>query len=299
MTKTTEHMQVSIGLPVYNGEAYLAQTLDSLRAQTFEDFQVIISDNASTDQTREICLSYASMDPRLRYVCNTANLGAARNYRRAFELSSGKYFRWANCDDLFAPESLARCVAVLDQQPEVVLTYPKTKFIDAHGRLISEYDDGLDLQSPRASVRFAQLWQRVGFVNAIYGLMRADTLKRTKLIGNYLGADIVFLAELTLYGKFFEIPEFLFYRRLHPNAYSSQHDLKQMLEFYDPVAKPRLPLLKWKRSWENLLAVERAPLGITEKLLLLSHIARMGIWDRNELMRELSAAVRQALRFPV
>ena len=108
--------RVSIGLPVYNGERYIAETLDSLLAQTFHDFELIISDNASQDRTEEICRSYASTDTRVRYVRNATNLGAPRNYRRAFELSSGEYFRWANCDDLFSPESLARCVEVLDRR---------------------------------------------------------------------------------------------------------------------------------------------------------------------------------------
>src|SRR5262245_38883261 len=113
--------RVSIGLPVYNGERYLAETLNSMLAQTFEDFELIICDNASTDQTEQICRFYAGKDTRICYVRNATNLGAAKNYRRTFELSSGDYFRWANCDDLFAPESLACCVEILDWKPSVVL----------------------------------------------------------------------------------------------------------------------------------------------------------------------------------
>jgi glycosyltransferase involved in cell wall biosynthesis len=278
---------------VYNGERYISETIDSLLAQTFEDFELTICDNASTDRTEEICRTYAAKDARIRYVRNATNLGAAKNYRRTFELSSGEYFRWANCDDLFAPESLERCVEVLDCKRSVVLTYPKTRLIDGDGHPISDYDDGLHLQASTASQRFEQLHQRLGLVNAIYGLIRANILKRTGLIGHYLGADRVLLAELTLYGKFWEISKVLFYRRLHPGAYSSLKDKTQLLRFYEPNAKRAYPLTKWRQLWENLCSVQRAPLDIGEKARLFRYIARMANWSRRDLLAELAVAARQ------
>lgn len=191
--------RVSIGVPVYNGERYIAETLDSLLAQTFDDYELIICDNASTDGTGDICRAYAERDPRIRYVRNPENIGAAGNYRRALELSSCEYFRWANADDLFAPEGLARCVGVLDQDPSVVLTYPKTKFIDERGIVLSEYDDNLDLQSPKASERFLQVMDRLGYVNIIYGLMRTDVLRKTGLLRNFPRGDVPLVIELALY----------------------------------------------------------------------------------------------------
>lgn len=86
-------LRVSIGLPVYNGEQYLAKALDSLLAQTFTDFEVIISDNASTDRTSEICAAYLERDPRIRYYRNQQNIGAAPNFNRTFELATGMYFK--------------------------------------------------------------------------------------------------------------------------------------------------------------------------------------------------------------
>src|SRR6266571_2096341 len=139
--------RVSVGLPVYNGEPYLAEALDSLLAQTFEDFELIICDNASTDRTGEIARTYAAKDKRVRYASNDVNL-------------------WAAVDDLCAPAALARCVEVLDREPEVVLAYPRTKLVDEEGRVIAEYEDGLHLASPRASERFAQLHARLRLCNA-------------------------------------------------------------------------------------------------------------------------------------
>src|SRR5262245_56581544 len=115
---------VGIGLPVYNGERFLRQTLDSILAQTFKEFELIISDNSSTDKTEEICLEYSRRDARIRYIRQEINLGASRNYNLVFEMTAGKYFRWAAADDLFSADSLEICVATLEKYPEAVLCYP-------------------------------------------------------------------------------------------------------------------------------------------------------------------------------
>ncbi len=288
--------RVAIGMPVYNGERFVAEALDALLAQTFTDYELIICDNASTDRTGQICRSYAAKDERIGYFRNEMNIGAAKNYRWAFELSSGQYFKWSTCDDLCGPEFLARCVEVLDQDPSVVLAYPKTKLIDERGKLISDYEDGLHIQATRASERFRRLFQRLRLCNALYGLIRADLLKKTALMGNYIGADIALLAELTLYGKFWEIPEFLFYRRFHPGASSSYKEVSQLQEFYDPKIKHKIPLTEWRHHWEYFRSVARAPVAIPEKIRLATFIARAGIWNRAKLGGELSMAMRRAIR---
>ena len=289
--------RVSIGVPVYNGERYIAETLDSLLAQTYKDFELIICDNASTDRTQQICRTYAERDGRVRYVRNPENVGASKNYMLALGLSSGEYFRWANSDDLFAPEGLARCVEVLDREPSVVLAYPKTKFIDERGNIISAYDDEMHIQSPKASERFAQVLERLGYVNVIYGLMRANILRKTGLLRNFPGGDIPLVAELVLYGKFHEIPEFLFYRRLHPAASSSYKDNVSLTqEFFDPSTKGRISMRQWRHLWTHGRSVMRAPLGIAEKTRLYLFILRVGVWKRNRLARELIEMARHVAR---
>jgi glycosyltransferase involved in cell wall biosynthesis len=253
---------------------------------------LIICDNASTDRTAEICHTYAEKDSRIRYVRNETNLGASRNYMRTFELSSAEYFRWATCDDVNGTEFLARCIEVLDRQPTVVLAYPKTKLIDEHGQVISEYEDRLHLPSPVASERFIGLLQNLRLCNAIYGLIRARVLKRMAPLGSFTGADICFMAELTLYGSFYEIPEFLFYRRMHPGAFSSQSAEKQ-LEFYNPQVKRHRSLVKWRQYWQHFATVARSPLALGEKLYLDAHLVRLAMWDRQALGRELLLASQQ------
>ena len=111
---------VSIGLPVYNGENYLSAAIESIAAQTFQDFELIISDNDSTDRTPEICRHYMMQDKRIRYFRNKRNLGAAPNYNRTYELSQGQYFKWTAHDDIICPDFLAKCVVALEAEPEAV-----------------------------------------------------------------------------------------------------------------------------------------------------------------------------------
>ncbi|MBS0016773.1 MAG: glycosyltransferase family 2 protein, partial [Arthrospira sp. SH-MAG29] len=135
------HPRVSIGLPVYNGENFIQETLDCLLSQTFDDFELIICDNASTDRTEEICRDYAARDKRIRYYRHPENLGAAKNYNRTFELSTAEYFKWAAHDDLYAPEFLERCVEALDTHPSTVLCYPQEYWIDEQGNPLKSHAD--------------------------------------------------------------------------------------------------------------------------------------------------------------
>ena len=126
--------KVTIGMPVYNAERFIGETVASIRTQTFEDFELIISDNASTDRTEEVCRALMKEDDRIRYVRNRENMGAAYNYNQTFHLSSGIYFKWACHDDLLLPEFLERCVAELDRDPSVVLAYTDWAPIDEDGK---------------------------------------------------------------------------------------------------------------------------------------------------------------------
>jgi glycosyltransferase involved in cell wall biosynthesis len=231
--------RVTLGVPVYNGERYLAETLDSLLAQDFADFELIVSDNASTDATPYICAEYAARDPRIRYVRNERNLGAAKNYNRLVELARAPYFKWASSDDLCAPALLSRCVEVLDADPGVVVAYPKTVFIDESGVRIGDFEDRLHMpqREPWERLRhFATNWNRC---NACFGLIRTDVLRRTGLIRPNAHSDVTLLAELTLAGRFFEVPERLFFRRITETSCGlGRLTVDQIAAWFDP-SRPR------------------------------------------------------------
>lgn len=284
--------RVGIGMPVYNGERYLEQTLRATLAQTYADFHLIIADNASTDRTAEICRDFAATDSRIVYIRNSVNLGAARNYARCFEPSNSEYFRWANADDLPEPTLVEKCVNVLDRHPGTVMAYGKTKVIDAQGNLMQYYDDNLHLRQDRAADRFIACLERIGLNNVMYGLMRRAPLARTALLRNYIAADINLVVELTLYGKFYEIPEYLFSRRMHPHASSwDRANAERQRDFWDP-SKRRLVMSTWRSICEYNKAVLRAPIQPRQKYALLRYLMRRTYRARNAMMRELADLLR-------
>ena len=129
--------RVSIGLPVYNGARYLHCALESLLAQSFDDFELVISDNASTDSTAEICKKFASADSRIRYYRQSENLGAAGNFNQAFKLSRAEYFTWAASDDVRHRTYLEKCVNLLDRQPELLWCHSLSSHIGPDGELLT------------------------------------------------------------------------------------------------------------------------------------------------------------------
>ena len=149
--------RLSIGLPVYNGEEYLAESLDALLGQSFTDYELIITDNASTDATEEISRRYAAQDSRIRYVKLDRNIGAAPNHNYVFTLARGELFKWASHDDLYGRDLLRVCVDTLDAHPEAVLAHVGQAIIDGDGAVTVPFDYRLDTAASRAPERFRSL----------------------------------------------------------------------------------------------------------------------------------------------
>jgi glycosyltransferase involved in cell wall biosynthesis len=291
------HSRVAIGLPVYNGGKYLAQTLDSILAQTFEDFDLVISDNASTDRTEEISRDYAGRDGRIRYHRNERNLGAAWNYNRVFELADAEYFKWAAHDDLIAPAYIERCIGILDRKPRAVLSYARTRIIDENGGEKEDYNDNLHLDSVSARERFRRvLFELTGECNAVFGLIRREALLRTNLIGAFHSSDIVLLAELAMQGEFYEIEERLFFRRDHPDTSVRLHKSKRdRTAWFDPNKARRDPMLMWRWLVEYAKAVRRVPMSVSEKSCCYALLAKWMRVHHRAFSRELGRAVSQRL----
>jgi len=205
---------VSIGLPVYNGENFISEAIQTALDQTFGDFELLISDNASTDGTEAICRKFASADPRIRYVRRTTNIGAGPNFNSLPPLARGKYFKWLAHDDVMAPTFVERCVDVLESDPAAVLACPRVRFIDEQGREIEEYVTPFRTDSGDATLRFSEMLKGHPCYE-VFGLIRGDALSRTRLIGNFRHGDGVLLSHLALMGRFAEIPEYLFHSWRH------------------------------------------------------------------------------------
>lgn len=298
----TDHPKVSIGMPVYNGENFIQETLDSLLAQTFQNFELIICDNASTDKTEEICQKYATKDKRIRYYRNSNNIGAAKNYNRTFKLSKAKYFKWAAHDDIYAPEFLERCVEILDSYPSVILCYPQEYWIDENSNKIKHHSDILNLRSSKATERFKtyhDIWYKRGYMSAmVFGLIRSDELQKTKLIEEYIWADLPLSAELALRGEFYEIPENLFFYRYHSQtsrAIRKKSGGSALIAWYNPNVKKTITLANWTLLFQYFKVINRVPLSWFEKVYCYHQMVRWVLWKWKRLGWEL---VRTTLQFP-
>jgi glycosyltransferase involved in cell wall biosynthesis len=293
--------RVSIGLPVYNGERYLGEALDSILAQTYTDFELIISDNASTDRTHEICLAYANKDSRIRYYRNEKNLGSAWNFNRVFELSAGEYFKWAAHDDIISSDFLLKCVEVLDKDPSVILCYSDTTIIDEKGKFIENCDLMLNIDSPKPYERFRSLVLTNHSCFEIFGLIRVRTLRKTPLMGNYGHSDGILLARLGLLGRFYKIPENLFFDRKHPeqsmyligcyNSKSPNYYLQTI--WLDPAKAGKIIFPHWKMLSEYCSAVLQVQLNCYERIFCFLFLIIWMIHKRNALMNDLIMARRR------
>jgi glycosyltransferase involved in cell wall biosynthesis len=293
----SQHPKVSIGLPVYNGENYLEEALDSILSQTFSDFELIISDNASTDRTQAICLAYRSMDPRIRYYRITTNIGGADNARLTFELSKGKYFRWAGHDDICAPELLEKCVAVLDADPSIVLCFPLTVKIDANGDIIETVPLRSDYSLPTPNERFRFLTSLEHGCEAAYGLMPAHILRLTGLERNYSDSDRTLLSHMGLLGQFYQIPEPLFYKRIHPQKSTKIYpNWRDRMAWYRGADDPeRITFPYWLQFFHYLEIIHKTPIPYRERILCYAHMSHWLVTKRRwgKLINDLIIAGRK------
>lgn len=297
--------RVSIGIPVYNGERFLREALDSLVVQTFEDFELVISDNGSTDGTQEICRAYEARDRRIRYYHQDQNRGAAWNFNQVFALSRGEYFKWASYDDVCDPTFLSRHVEALDADPSVVLCHSKVRIIDEHGR-IENYAVVLAADSPNPQVRFRDLILVPHRCFQIFGLIRSRDLKMIPLFSAFGTSDRVLLARLGLAGRFHEIPEYLFLSRWHPgSSFRATRSFQVRTAWWDPTKAGKVVFPFWRTFREYYLAIGEARLIRHERACCYVHLLRW-LLVRGENRRwvtahwvELGKDLIKALAWPV
>jgi glycosyltransferase involved in cell wall biosynthesis len=229
---------VSLALPVYNGEKFISDAIRSILAQDHENFELIITDNASTDGTEKICRDFAASDPRVRYVRNERNLGAGPNYNLGFELSRGKYFKWCACDDRITEDFISACVASLERNQDAVLAYGTTQTIDQNGLLVPLVGKMLAPQQADGGPvgRFKKFLNDRNTNFEIFGLHRSAALKNSTMHRPYYGSDKTLMAELTLLGRFIFVPGITFYNREHPDRSINIWDKKALARWIDTSA---------------------------------------------------------------
>jgi glycosyltransferase involved in cell wall biosynthesis len=283
--------RLSVGLPVYNGERYLGEALDSLLGQTFHDFELIVSDNASTDGTADICLRYAEKDSRIRYVRQSRNIGLVANHDFVVEEARGELFKCAAYDDLYGRELLERCVEALDRDPDALLAHSWSAMIDASGTVLGTFGQGVAMDSLRAPDRFRNVLFD-GCHDYEYGVMRTRSLRRMMRRGSYHHADRTFNAELALYGRFQLVPEWLYFRREHVGQLPQT--VRDRCATFDPRRANRLrnPAVRLygEYLWAYVKAIKQAPLSATEQLACYGHFAH---WMASRTMPVANRSVRR------
>lgn len=297
LPSTRGRPRVSLGMPVYNGEEFIEEALASLLAQTYEDFELLISDNASTDRTGEICRDHASRDPRIRYRRNERNLGFAINQNSVIEHANGEFFLLTHHDDVRLPTYLERTIEVLDRDPGVVVCYTTTRDIDASGGFLPRRDPDLRVDADDHVARFRDIIRTDHICEADFGLTRVSALRETRLHGDYADSDRVLLAELLLRGRFHRLPECLFYRRAHANQSTAIAPNRQLRTvWYNPVHGDGIVLPHFRQLGEYLSAIGRAPIASGTRL---SCYAAMCGWvgtNRKQLVGDIEFAGVELLR---
>ena len=302
--------RVSIGLPVYNGERYLAEALDSLLAQTYSDFEIIISDNRSTDSTAAIAQRYAERDPRIRYVRKAENTGAVDNFNSIVALAQGQYFKWVAHDDLIEPTYLERCLAILEADESVVLCHADTQlisaegarlelletggdhFFDEHGRIIYLGKDSVNrkFNSFNAAERFKAVIMQTDWVFEIFGVFRRDALLRTGLLDAFYGSDKLLLAKIAALGRIVLVKEPLFLNRRHAEQSMSLMTIEGQEVWIGNDSAQRGLMHRLRRLRGFLVASMMGKLSLRERLacwkILVGYYVRFKRW--HDMLEELS-----------
>ncbi len=269
----------------------MKQCIDSILGQPYEHLELVISDNASSDATRDICEKYAGKDKRVRYYRNERNIGGSRNHNRVFELSLGTYFAWIGHDDWRDHRFIERTVAALEARPDAVAACPRVVYVGSDGvRLTNVKNVRLDLDGMSPAARFAEAIRLDHLCQENYGLLRTETLRRTALERQFPDSDRVLAGELALYGPMLRLDEELIYRRWHSKSsigqFPSRYDRMRWVNPWSG-SSGQLALPYWREWLELLLVVQRTKLSLYDKWLAHIEAIRWGWKQRRRLWSDL------------
>lgn len=201
---------VSIGIPVFNGKADIEKAISNLLEQTYTNFEIVISDNGSTDGTYEIIHRLSRINSRIRIFRSELNRGSIWNFNKVFEESVGKYFMWAAHDDTHDPSFVAECVYAMEADSSVVLCVTQTQMkLQGSERVIWTSTMQSFFGKDSLHERYRETIRNFPAVG-MYGLYRRESLGKTSLLPKVIGGDLLMIQELSMFGKFIEVPKILF-----------------------------------------------------------------------------------------
>ncbi len=289
---------VTIGMPVYNAEGTIEGAIGSMLQQTLTNFELIVSDNASTDRTWAILEALARRDPRVVCIRQPNNIGANGNYSAVFRRARAPYFKWASSNDWCDPEFLNLCVARLDAQPETVLVAPRTRLFSSSIDEFHEYDRDVAFDQAAPVDRFLAVGQSLALNNVLNGVARTRVLARTRLIEHYVGADVVLVAHLALLGKIELLEERLFYRRMDAHTATQMMSATALHQHHYPTRTWRSLFPAWRRVGGRLHAVLDSELSKSDTARALAWVLRSAYWSAPALGRDVIDTINFAIRRP-
>jgi glycosyltransferase involved in cell wall biosynthesis len=264
---------VSVGLPTLNGGRWLEETLESLLAQSHTNLEVVVCDNASDDDTGSIARRLAEKDKRIRHVRNQYTVPQYLNFNQSFRLSSGEYFMWAGDHDRWDEAFVERLLEVLEAHPETALAYSKNALIDQEGEVVELYDKELSTEGLAPADRFRTIYRRMTWCYMVFGLYRADHLRRSGLIPRVISGDRVLLCNLGFYGEIRQLPDCLLYLRRARDEDAYEAEQRRIKALYADQRD------KWRRLAPHLYMVHE----------FLESILRSGLSpeDKRGLLRDV------------
>lgn len=222
---------ISIGMPVYNGEKYIREALDSLLDQSFSDFELIISDNASSDSTQAICLKYVDRDLRVRYIRQSSNIGAAANFKFVLNQCIGTYFMWAAYDDKWSREWLEKAHDAI-RESGVSMAFGQIVHVDSAGEVMKHPANGVSFgyaygaNSLLRRIRFYLAYEGMGKANCIYSLYDRRLLGPlndmwSEIISGDRLYDYTMVYECLKYGNLKQVEKVTLSKRVHGESEGS------------------------------------------------------------------------------
>jgi glycosyltransferase involved in cell wall biosynthesis len=279
---------VTVAIPVFNDGNRIGKSIDSVLSQSFSNFRLLVSDNASSDQSQEQCLQRVRRDRRIRYFRQATNIGVFRNYNELFRKCDTKYFKWQSSNDWCEKKFLATCIEEMESDPRTVLVFSTVNLVDENGRCETYKDDfGLEMASP--ADRFVYLLENIKLCNVFNGVIRTEALRHTGLNRPFRGSDAVLMAELALRGRFVLISDSLWNRTMTAATSTKLRSSEQKGQFFAGSASNYDKFVSWKTTFALFGSVLTAEIALYEKMKCLRYLFRRTLSIRHDLFRELQS----------
>ena len=237
-TNMTNHPLVSICIPVFNEGKDIERTITNVLSQTYENFEVVISDNASTDQTEAICRRIAQKDDRLKYFRSLKTSNQNENFNRVFKLSKGQFTLWMGGHDWLDPGCIEQCIAKFEENPEFVLITTNKKYLDDNGVEYYKEYNGTMLNLNTSYKRFSRmLWfltETYLYIGPVSSIMRRSVLEKTGMLKSVMYADLIFALDMSLLGPWGHIPKCLQFRK-NPSFFSAKEGINRFGSSFVPM----------------------------------------------------------------